>query len=282
MRRHGPQRHASGAPQFVAYEVALKAKQSIAEGTLAFTFAKPEGFQFTAGQHVRMTLLHPPETDRSGRSRFFSIASAPQEEDLVFAMRMRDTAFKRTLSRMPLGTTVRIEMMQHSMERAFVLHDDPTQPAVFLVGGIGIVPAFAIIKDAIARNLPHRLVLFYANRRPEDAPFLDELRHLAQRHPALTLIATMTHPEQSTDAWTGETGHITQAMLARYVADRTAPIYYIAGLTDMVNAMKTMLKDAGVPADNIRAEDFAGFSMRLMTRLPRPWRSLLMHMRRPQ
>jgi ferredoxin-NADP reductase len=53
------------------FEVALKNKKQIAEGTYAFSFEKPKGFHFRAGQHVRMTLINPPETDSEGNSRFF-------------------------------------------------------------------------------------------------------------------------------------------------------------------------------------------------------------------
>ena len=77
------------------FEVALKGKKQIAEGTMAFVFEKPNGFQFRAGQHIRMTLIDPSETDNEDNSRLFSLASTPQDADLVIAMRMRDTAFKR-------------------------------------------------------------------------------------------------------------------------------------------------------------------------------------------
>ena len=56
-----------------------------------------------------MTLLSPPETDAEGDKRGFSIASAPDEATLMVASRMRDTAFKRDLQAVPLGTTVTVE-----------------------------------------------------------------------------------------------------------------------------------------------------------------------------
>ena len=39
--------------------------------------------------------MNPPETDTEGKTRTFSIASAAFENQLMFATRMRDTAFKR-------------------------------------------------------------------------------------------------------------------------------------------------------------------------------------------
>src|SRR3989344_5396371 len=101
---HFPSGH-SGPPNpknIVGYKVVLKDKKQIAEGTMAFVFGKPKEFHFKAGQHIRMTLINPPETDSEGNSRFFSLASTPQETDLVIAMRMRDTAFKRVLERMQI------------------------------------------------------------------------------------------------------------------------------------------------------------------------------------
>ena len=50
-------------------------------------------------------------------------------------------------------------------------------------------------------------------------------------------------------------------MLKRYVDDLKSPIYYIAGLPDIVSAMRTLLKDSGVNEDSIRAEEFSGFTM---------------------
>jgi len=244
-----------------AYEVALKSKEEIAEGTWAFTFEKPAEFRFKAGQHVRMTLLNPPETDAEGDSRFLSIASTPGEQKLVFAMRMRDTAFKRVLAQLPIGEKVKIEILLGVPHGAFALHDDASKPAVFLVGGIGIVPAYSMIKDAIERNLAHKLVLFYSNRRPEDAPFLAELQTLAKHHSSFTLVATMTEPEKSGKGWHGETGFIDRDMLKKYLNDLASPIYYIAGMPQMVDAMKVVLTDAGVSDDSVHAEEFSGFKM---------------------
>jgi len=38
-------------------------REEIAEGTMAFHFAKPADFQFRAGQSMDPTLLNPPESD---------------------------------------------------------------------------------------------------------------------------------------------------------------------------------------------------------------------------
>ncbi|HEY1074240.1 MAG TPA: FAD-dependent oxidoreductase, partial [Patescibacteria group bacterium] len=128
-------------------------------------------------------------------------------------------------------------------------------------------------KDAIERKLSHKMVLFYSNRRPEDAPYLAELEILRQQNPNLTLVATMTEPEKSAQVWKGETGIINQAMIRKYVSDLERPIYYIAGLSEMVAAMKSLLSTLGIDEANVRAEDFSAVKMQIMTLMPGSWRN---------
>jgi NAD(P)H-flavin reductase len=97
---------AAASPSFICN---LKDRKEVAEGTMSFEFEKPSGWTFKAGQYLDMTLLDPPESDAEGNVRSFSIASAPHDETLLVATRMRDTAFKRVLKTMPFGTAVKIE-----------------------------------------------------------------------------------------------------------------------------------------------------------------------------
>ncbi len=237
------------------YQVKLESKQEIAVGTMAFYFKKPQGFACKAGQYGTFTLINPPETDGEGDTRIFSLASAPFEDFIMFAARMRDTAFKRVLRTMEPGTELTLEAPNGS----FTLHDDARIPAVFLTGGIGVTPARSIILQAAHDKLPHKIFLFDSNKRPEDAAFLDELMATQTENPNYTFIGTMTQMEKSNQAWHGETGFITQAMLQQSIDDLTLPIYYIVGPQVMVHAMFEILSNAGVSDDNIRTEEFPGY-----------------------
>jgi ferredoxin-NADP reductase len=237
------------------YTVTLRDRQDVAEGTMAFRFEKPAHFVFTPGQFMELTLVDPPETDAEGNGRAFSIASAPHEDTLMVATRMRDTAFKRVLRNMPLGATVQMEGPFGN----FVLHADPARPAVFLAGGIGITPFRSMIFHAATQKLPHRLFLFYSNRRPEDAPFLDELQTLQRDDPHYTFVGTMTAPEKSSRPWKGETGFISPAMLSKVLVNVSSPILYIVGPPGMVTGLRKTLKDAGFNEQDIRTEEFMGY-----------------------
>ena len=222
---------------------------------MAFHFARPGDFAFEAGQNVLMTLVDPPETDGQGPSRTFTIASAPHEPELAIATRMRDTAFKRVLRSAKPGLPVEIDGPNGVM----VLHEDAARPAVFLAGGIGITPFLSMTRHAAHDRLSHRIFLFYSNRRPEDAAFLDELRSLEKTNPNYRLIATMAEPGKSSLPWTGETGFIRRDMLERHLPDLLAPVYYYAGPPAMAMAMHDMLAGFGVAECDMRSEEFYGY-----------------------
>src|SRR5579859_1242795 len=230
-------------------------REEVAEGTMAFHFEKPSGFTFKAGQSADVTLVDPPETDAEGNTRTFSIASPPFENELVFTTRMRDTAFKRSLKNAALATEVKIG----SAAGSFTLHKNLAKPAVFLAGGIGITPFLSVVRQADHDRLPHKMYLFYSNRRPEDAPFLEILQGLEKTNPNFRLVATMTEMVRSSRQWNGETSLIDGEMLTRHVGTLLGPIYYVAGPPPMVAAMREMLVGAGVDEDDVRTEEFAGY-----------------------
>jgi ferredoxin-NADP reductase len=237
------------------YKTKLQRKEEVANGTMAFHFEKPAGLTFKAGQFGDFTLINPVETDTEGNTRGFSLASAPYEGDLMFATRMRDTAFKRVLRTMEIGTEVSLDAPYGS----FTLHNNARIPAVFLTGGIGVTPVRSIILQATHDNLPHNIFLFDSNRRPEDAAFLNQLMDAQKKNQNYTFVGTMTEMEKSSWRWDSETGYITKAMLVKYIRDLTLPIYYLAGPAAMVTAMRKTLNEAGVDDDNIRTEEFSGY-----------------------
>ena|ERR1035438_1676279 len=156
---------------------------------------------------------------------------------------------------MPVGTAVQME----GPTGVLTLHNDAARTAVFLSGGIGITPFRSIACGAAKEHLPHRIFLFYSNRRPEDAAFLSELQTLEKENPNYKLIASMTEMPKSNRPWHGETGLNSKEMLARYLKDAASPIYYIAGPPLMVKGLHMMITQSGAAESDIRTEEFSGY-----------------------
>src|SRR5680860_504550 len=237
------------------YHVALKKRQDIAIGTMEFYFDRPPGFTFTAGQFIDLSLLNLSKADPAGPTRALTLASAPSEQQLMVGTRLRDTAFKRMLTEMPIGTTIDLE----GPFGQFILPTDDSRTMVFLAGGIGITPFRSMLVEAAHHKLAHRLILLYSNRHPEDAAFLDELRTLQKENAHFTCIGTMTSPNGGTETWEGETGRIDQVMLRKYVKETETALYYVVGPPAMVDGLRKMLESAGIQKTSIRSEEFVGY-----------------------
>ena len=229
--------------------------EEIAQGTRAFHLSKPDGFNYEPGQTIDLYLIEPKDMDDEGPVRTFSLVSAPHEPELMFATRMRDTAFKRTIKTAPAGT----ELKWDGPYGSFTLHKNASKPAVFLAGGIGITPFMSIIKSAIHNKLAHQIYLFHSNNTPEDAPFQQELQSFAKENPNVHFIPTMTSMEKSSTPWNGEKGFIDLAMIERSLSDHSNAIFYLAGPPGFVTAMRKMLTEAKVDEDNVRFEEFPGY-----------------------
>lgn len=233
----------------------LKKKEEVATGTTAFYFDKPKNFLYQAGQYVAMVLPRLDSPDPRGPVRSLSIASAPCEEDLAFAMRNTESGFKETIFAMPVGETVQVTA---PIGHFTLSHASDDKPIVFLVGGIGITPVRSILKQAEHDGSARRLVVFYSNRRRQDAAFQDEI--IGLRLPHLTVISTLS---QETGACTGtneERGYICEPMLLKHLGAEglLENWYYLVGAPAFIEAMEKMLGGLGVPKERLVVDPFAG------------------------
>ncbi len=234
--------------------VKLEHSEEVAYGTMAFHFTKPDDFNFKPGQAIDLILTDPSlnsETDR----HTFSVVSAPFQNELIVATRMRDSGYKRVLRHLAIGAAARIEGPFGSL----TLHNNRTRPAIFIAGGIGITPFMSILRQTDKDQLPYRLVLLYSNRRPQHAAFLEELQELETTYKNFKLVATMTEESRSDSHWNGPIGSIDDALIKSVNADLENPIYYLVGPPRMVEAMRETLHRIDVDDDDVRSEDFYGY-----------------------
>lgn len=156
------------------WESALLCRETVAEHTVACVLRRPPRFQFIAGQYVELKLPSPAFTDARGATRVMSIASAPSDDDLVLLMRIRDSAFKRSIMMLPAGVPLLLDGPADDLTFEMC----SAAPAVLVAGGVGIAPFRALLRAAAAEMCTFEGAVFYSNHRPDDALFLDELSSL--------------------------------------------------------------------------------------------------------
>lgn len=242
-------------PLMGIYATRIVHRDFVAHETLRLQVERPVGFTFEAGQYVDLTVFNAADRDALGPMRSLSIASAPGAATLEFVMRVRDTAFKRNLATLPIGTELHIEGPLDDLG----LRADESRELVFIAGGVGIAPFMSVIRDAAAIGRPLRATLFYSNRRQEDAAYLDELWHIERQISGFSLVPVMTQAHTSRSVWRGETSRLGIDLLKRYLPSLADHAYYLVGSPFLISEMRRALIVAGVPDADIGLELYAGY-----------------------
>ena len=154
----------------------LRTTKQEASDIFSFIFTPARPLRWKAGQYLRYILDHPKQDDR-GVERYFSIASAPHEKQVMLTTRFasKGSLFKKALKKFKPGDV--IEVREKGGD--FIL-DHRRKMFVFIAGGIGITPFRAILLDMDRNRKPLNVQLLYANRN-DDFPYRNELDTLKER-----------------------------------------------------------------------------------------------------
>jgi ferredoxin-NADP reductase len=229
-------------------------KREVAKGTLLVTFdLLGQEVDFAPGQYFFVTLPDVGHQDERGLRRHITVVTSPNEKGVLgFATRMRESAFKRSLSELPVGAEVEVEPPKGT----FALPEDASRPLVFVAGGIGITVFRSMLRYIYEEGLPYRVTLVYSNRDRESAAFLDELHDLEKETPNLRLILTMTQDPR----WEGETRKVDSQFFKDYLGeDLNQYTFLVAGPPAMVEGVQRALDAAGLMEENVIAERYSGY-----------------------
>ena len=226
--------------------------RQVAKGTLLVTFAVEDYPDYRPGAYFWVELPDRGHDDEKGLRRHISLVTSPTQKGVVgLATRLRDSAFKQTLSELEVGDEVVVE----EPKGTFLLPEDTGAKYVFVAGGIGITVFRSMLRYIRDEQAPYEVTLVYSNRDRESAAFLDELEELERQVPGLTVLLTMTDEE----GWDGESRRIDAAMLREHLGDLDGYHYLVAGPPAMTEAVVAELHGAGVPEDSVLAGKFSGY-----------------------
>ena len=231
----------------------LEEVKTVAKNTLEFSFSSKYPFTFLPGQYLEWALPHP-SPDARGTRRYFTIASAPSEEQVKLTVRTSEegSTFKTALQAMKPGDTI------HATARngEFVLPKDLTdQKFLFISGGIGVTPFRSQVKSLIDTETKTDAVHFYCNKQEDDIAYHDLFNEAES-----VGVRTIDVLSDAGESWGGETGFIDLEMLKRHAPNFIDRKAYISGPPGMVGAYSKLLKENGVPARNIITDYFPGLA----------------------
>lgn len=236
------------------HTIAFKNKQEVAENTFLYTFSRPEGYVFDAGQYA--TVLFGKDAlyqDARGNARAFSFASAPYEEDLGFMMRQSQTGFKKNIHTLEEGETVNLSP---AVGRCTLSYFKQQKKLIILTAGVGITPIRSILRQIIHTKAPLECLLFNSNRTPESTPELDWLERMNKEHDHITVVNMMTDMERAKLPWNGYVGYIDQTFLEERIRDEAETNYFVVGASGFIESMRKNLLNMAISEEKIFFDNF--------------------------
>ena len=219
-------------------QVKLLTKETIADDTLLLTFEKPKHLIYQAGQYAVLQLDTPKYTDLDLPLRPLSMVSHPSQETLSFAMRMSDSAFKRSIAEMSIGDTATIFAPMGD----FTLR--PSEHIVFFAAGIGITPIVAMLKELEVQQFAGQVTLCYSCKRETAAAFHKDLQQISLSH--YTYLPVFTETQKRIDS----------AFVSEHIPTLLNSQCYIVGTHSFVQGIEGILLEQGVQREAIVNDDF--------------------------
>ncbi|WP_424492830.1 2Fe-2S iron-sulfur cluster-binding protein [Salinimicrobium sp. GXAS 041] len=239
----------------------LKIKEIIRETpkAVSIAFEIPEElkqkFSFKAGQYITV------KTNIDGKEvrRAYSLCSPPTGDSFkVTVKEVKDGTFS-VIANNKLKAGDMLEV--HPPEGKFVFepenHEKPQTYAAFAAGS-GITPVLSILKTVLREEPLSRFILVYGNRTPDETIFFKELLELQAKFPERLFIEFVYSRCNEENCHYGRIDKATVNYVTKNkFKSEDFRKFYLCGPETMIDLVKEVLLENGIPKENIAFELFS-------------------------
>lgn len=203
--------------------------------------AKPDNMTWKAGSYAKITL---PSTASDGEkndhkdeqtSRWLSIASSPEDNEIIILTHNSGSPYKKALTSLPAGSQVKMSWLESSLSVT-----DGSEPLVCFASDVGISAMRPIVRQWAGKR---PIMLYHLDKGVK--VFDKELSELANK------TANMTY---ETNASLSQSQERFKQAIDRH---GNKAQYLVAGQPDDVKTMKKLLRDNAM-YDNVKSSTFRG------------------------
>jgi ferredoxin-NADP reductase len=222
-------------------KVVVVQNQLLSPSVIGLTLACADGqpFTFVPGQWVNLHVATGQGAEADVEKRPYSIASAPNPA--------QPASFELAVTLVEQG---RVSSALHAMKPGDTLHidgpygfftrdDHPNEEALLVGTGTGVAPLRSMLHAALAAPSGPRLTLLFGCRTQADILYRAETEALTRTHERFRFEVTLSRGDS---AWQGRRGYV-QTHLEELIPRLGRPQVYVCGLSNMVNAVRSVLKE---------------------------------------
>lgn len=206
-------------------------------------------FSYLPGQFLTLTM---PTGDKPIR-RSYTMSSSPTQGYYceITVKREEQGAGSRYLhDAVKVNDTLEVQ----APSGKFVFTGKEADSIVLISGGVGITPMMSITSALTDMGWNGDIYFIAACRDPEHLIFQSELKRLQARHPNLHVFIAMSRIEKDVDGY--HRGRLSKDRLAEWVPGIASKWIHLCGAPPMMDAVKQMLAELGVPGEKIHTENF--------------------------
>ncbi len=223
----------------------LREKVKIADKTYDFVFPK-NNLTFVPGQYMEWTLAHD-HIDNRGNRRYFTMASSPTENNIRLGVKFYEPASSYKKAMLVMDQSQEIVAGQRTGD--FTMPSDRNKKLVFMAGGIGVTPFRSMLKYLIDKNERRDIIVFYSNKNETEIAYKDIFDEAQQKLGIKTVYVC-----------TEKTGRVNNKIIVQEIPDFKDRYFYLSGPHAMVAGFETLLKQMGIPANQIKIDFFPGYA----------------------
>lgn len=203
----------------------------------------PSRMRFSAGQFVNVEV---PGTDNV---RAFSMANAPSansEIELIVRL-FPGGKFSEYLKHAEKGKLVRVSGPVGSLKMRLSY-----RKVLIVAGGSGMAPLLSMLTELAQKKDRRPVTVIFGARTPEELYHVDRLKALCDLSAQAEFVPVV---EKAGQAWSGETGRVTDA-IARRMGNLRGYDAYLCGPPPMVDAVRELVVQLGVREANVYFDAF--------------------------
>lgn len=216
-------------------------------------FEEGHGIEYKPGQYL--TLIRFDGEEEIRRSYSFTSCPSLNEPMTIGVKRIPNGAFSRFLvDHAKPGD----EILTSGAGGIFTLPDKirPQHQFIFFAAGSGITPVFSMVKSILSQHPLCKATLIYSSSSPEQTIFLHDLNQLKFKYPGtFSLIHFLSNNQDLLKA------RLNREFILDFVksmngGEKSDSLFYLCGPENYMRLCSYTLILAGVPADNVRKENF--------------------------
>ena len=232
-----------------SYTVTCTGSDTIAQNIYEVRFAKPKEFQFQAGHFV---LFDVPLLDdlEDIQPRAYSIGSSPQDDELLFAIKLIPDGRMSTFLEKKLAPGMELRMQGPFGK--FTLDRNTHKEYVMLCTATGIAPFRSHLRTYLPEET-RSIHLFFGLLHERELFWKEELDAMAKQYPNFSYYVEASEP---LEGWDGFRGYV-QEHAAEVIDDFSNKQVYLCGSPLMTKAVKDVaINEWGVPKEDVHMEGF--------------------------